>query len=448
MGRTCEVVKITEAKCAGAKPGRGAHGEAVPKLYIDSAQQGFGLMVGKAGAKTFVVRGSIRGRDRRLKIGRWGTWTVDQARKRAKELQVDFDKGIDPIAERKRAAARGITLEDALLLKKQSLLAEGKAAKTLRNVEREIRLYLKSWLKRPLAEISREEVRKRHLAIAAEVKRGDYAQKIQHGARAGEKVAPRNRDGRNTANDVMRRFSAVYNRALRQHPELPASPVGNVDKFDVEPPRTAIPKESLPAWWDAIGKADNAVRRDYLRLLLFSGLRRESAAAIEWTDVDLDRAELFVREVKGGVRKQFTLPLSDYAVELLRTRKAGNEALAKAGALFADRAKRWAFPSNESESGHIVEVREATEGLRWTPHDLRRTYATVAESLDISPYAFKALLNHSQPGSGDVTGGYISITVERLRPAQQRITDELRRLVTGPAPVVPMPKRQQRRRAS
>ena len=52
-------------------------------------------------------------------------------------------------------------------------------------------------------------------------------------------------------------------------------------------------------------------------------------------------------------------------------------------------------------------------------HDLRRTFATIAESLDVPSYALKALLNHKS--GNDVTGGYLVITTERLRDPMQKI---------------------------
>jgi hypothetical protein len=54
-------------------------------------------------------------------------------------------------------------------------------------------------------------------------------------------------------------------------------------------------------------------------------------------------------------------------------------------------------------------------------HDLRRTYVTVAESLDISRYAIKRLVTHSI--GNDVTEGYVIMDVERLRAPMQKITD-------------------------
>jgi hypothetical protein len=60
-------------------------------------------------------------------------------------------------------------------------------------------------------------------------------------------------------------------------------------------------------------------------------------------------------------------------------------------------------------------------------HDLRRTFITVAESLDISVYAVKRLVNHKM--NNDVTAGYIVSDVERLRKPMQSIADNLLKLM-------------------
>ena len=82
----------------------------------------------------------------------------------------------------------------------------------------------------------------------------------------------------------------------------------------------------------------------------------------------------------------------------------------------------------------MVEARAAIAGVTWRPHDLRRTFVTVAESLDVSPYAIKALVNHAgaeRQRPGDVTAGYVSLGVERLRAPMQRITDRLLAICEG-----------------
>ena len=70
----------------------------------------------------------------------------------------------------------------------------------------------------------------------------------------------------------------------------------------------------------------------------------------------------------------------------------------------------------------IAKVKTASR-VEFTLHDLRRTFITAAERLDLGIYAIKRLVNHSL--SGDVTAGYIITDVERLREPMQRITDFL-----------------------
>jgi len=69
-------------------------------------------------------------------------------------------------------------------------------------------------------------------------------------------------------------------------------------------------------------------------------------------------------------------------------------------------------------------------GMTFTFHDLRRTFITIAESLDISMYSIKRLVNHKM--GHDVTAGYIIPDAERLRAPMQKITDFLSHLMTLP----------------
>jgi len=61
--------------------------------------------------------------------------------------------------------------------------------------------------------------------------------------------------------------------------------------------------------------------------------------------------------------------------------------------------------------------------VTFTLHGLRRTFITVAESLDISAYSVKRLVNPKM--SNDVIAGYIIADVERLRAPMQKITGYL-----------------------
>jgi hypothetical protein len=62
-------------------------------------------------------------------------------------------------------------------------------------------------------------------------------------------------------------------------------------------------------------------------------------------------------------------------------------------------------------------------GVSFTLHDLRRTFIIIAESLDISAYALKRLVNHKM--SNDVTAGYIVSDVECLRKPMEQVSAQL-----------------------
>ena len=159
--------------------------------------------------------------------------------------------------------------------------------------------------------------------------------------------------------------------------------------------------------------------RDFLLIALFTGMRRAEIASLRWEYVDLEARALHIPKTKNG--DPLDLPLSDFLVGILRARKE------EVG------ASPWVFPSN-GRTGHLVETKKFTarvaerSGVPFTLHDLRRTFITIAESLDIPHYALKRLLNHR---AGDVTAGYIVIDVERLRGPVDEVAHKIVNLATG-----------------
>jgi integrase len=127
--------------------------------------------------------------------------------------------------------------------------------------------------------------------------------------------------------------------------------------------------------------------------------------------VDFRGRTVTLRDTKNG--EDHTLPLSDFLVELLERRKTESD-------------QGFVFPG-EGSTGHIVEPRKQMEkvtaisGVAFTLHDLRRTFITIAESIDIPAYSLRRLLNHKM--RNDVTAGYIITDVERLRRPMHQIAD-------------------------
>jgi len=148
--------------------------------------------------------------------------------------------------------------------------------------------------------------------------------------------------------------------------------------------------------------------------LILSGFRETEAKLLEWQHVSLANKTFKALDTKN--RSDHTLPMSDYLSSIFERRfKAKTDS-------------PLVFPNKDG--GPLKDMRawynhvSAASGVEFTLHDLRRTFATVAESLDISHYALKRLVNHKTDRS-DVTDGYLQIGAERLRKPMQAITDRL-----------------------
>ena len=358
------------------------------KLYLDLKLNGFGLLVGKQ-KKTFVAQRDVSGRTVRATIGQYGIWTVDQARKKAKELLLHMSNGKNPNKIKQVQKARTITLGEAaeMYLNSPKMLME-RSPRTGQGYRQLTNSYLKDWLNKPLIDISRKMVREKHSKVG--VKHGHYS-----------------------ANASMRAFRAFWNRAMKEYEYLPVCPTINVDWFPEYRRQEPIPVAELPNWYKKVLALINPIRRDYLLLVLFSGLRRNDAATIRWEHIDSEAGTLFRPNPKGGRKRAFTVPLSDFLIQIIKRRRAENP-------IFFP-GSPWVFPAN-SISGHIKEPKEKT--IKWSCHRLRDTYTTAANSAGLSPYDIETLTNHRPPKSS-VTAGYINQGIDQLRESQQMVTNYL-----------------------
>lgn len=373
------------------------------RLYWCSDLKGFGVLVsGATNTKTYVVQREVGGRTRRITIGPANVLTVAEARRQAERVLADLIRGIDPKAGKRGA----LTLRGAL----NAYIAgrPGLRPKSVAHYRASIEQYLTSWLDRPLRDIEPEMIEARHREIAAEV------------AGAGRF------SGAATANGAMRAFRVLWNFAADREPSLPANPVARLKKqwFPVPRRERVLRADELSVFHTAVMALPNPVHRDYLLFLLFTGLRRREAAGLRWADVDLSEKLIRIPATRTKAGRKLDLPMSDVVFDMLVARRSLGNA-------------RYVFPSS-SASGHVEEPRFALRqitvatGIHVSPHDLRRTFITIAESTDISPLALKALVNHSL--GSDVTSGYVIMNVERLREPAQRVADRIKALCGISAP--------------
>jgi hypothetical protein len=132
------------------------------KRYYDDTLKGFGVRVTLSGAKSFFIEKVIDGKQKRITIGRYPDLTVEQARQEAQKILGKIATGIDPVAEKKEAATKNITLRQAF----QDYVATRKNLKktTVIDYERVLNQVVKDWLDKPLLSITKEKIAKRHAA--------------------------------------------------------------------------------------------------------------------------------------------------------------------------------------------------------------------------------------------------------------------------------------------
>lgn len=361
--------------------------------YYCTHTQGLGLRVTSTGRKTFcVLRRVSGGKLERITLGKFPDLPLEEAQKKARAVIADLAQGESVASKRRTKAAQEVTLSEVFA----DYLESRKDLKPLtrNDMERALKEVLPDWRDKPVAKITPAMVEKRH---------------AEYGKRSKAR-----------SNLAMRYLRALLNYAAAKYtddegqPIITSNPVSRLTStkawFRVDRRQTIIKAHQLAPWLKALNALARPELRDYLVFVLLTGLRREEALGLTWERVDLEDRTITIVDPKN--HHDHTLPLSDYLLEILAQRKE----YAVSELVFSDQRGR-----KISNFRYIQAAIEKQAGIKVTIHDLRRTFATVAESLDIPAYALKKLLNHST--KSDVTAGYIVVDVERLRAPMQKITD-------------------------
>ncbi len=380
-----------------------------PGEWKDSELRGFGLKVTPKGKKVYFVETNIKGRKTptTVTIGKHGEIGAKEARDQARETLGLMRRGINPnllVKEKaKKNAEDQAQLEVDRKRKELTLkvvFADYLAARNLKASTEKVYGYVVNsefspWLNKPLLDITKDMVEKRHREISLKHKgEADHAMRILRALFEFAKVKYEDSLGRSIfVDNPVKRLSQV--RAWNKLPRR----------------QTVITPAELKKWLSTVQAYEHKTTSDYLQLLLFTGLRKEEAATLTWEDIDLDNQTIRVRDTKN--REEHMLPMSDFLLALLKRRWKDRES-----SLFV-------FP-NRTDDRHIVDIRyhiyEVADrsGIRFTVHDLRRTFATIATET-VTQYELKKLMNHKD--GSDVTYGYIHTTVRELREPMQRVTN-------------------------
>lgn len=385
-----------------------ATGKAI--FYRDTDLPGFGLRV-TAASKTYICEYWLPEKQKsvRTSLGKHGKITAEEARKKAKRILGVAAEGLDANEEKRKAKADQTTLQDVWLQYKE---VRKLRPKTIKVYESALRRGLEDWLDRPVARITRPMMlaRQRELGLAV-------------GPRSSPEGATEN------ANQIMRvlRSMLIFARdeyVTEDQREL-RLPEGFATSFPKSFPKKRrhrrIEDGDMAAWYKSVMSLQSDSIRDMLLVCLFTGMRRGEAGNLTWDKVNLKDGFIQLQPADTKNKEPHRVYLSSFLTELLSERLSQRER--SNPFVFPGRAP--GKPIGEPKSS-INKITEETE-IEFSTHDLRRTFLSVAESIE-APYTVSKILANHKRGT-DITESCMTVSPEKLRMYQQRITDRLLELM-------------------
>ena len=356
------------------------------RLLRDRMLSGFCVRM-NARKRTFRVATSVGGKQFRMNLGYWPLMSVEEARARAMEVLAQCRRGECPARPSSPVALP--TLRAAYLA---YCTAKGIKPASQQRYESLFRTHFGDWLDRPLSDLGLQEFTE-HCQAFAQTK----------GAALVELA-------RGVVGALIKYVNALHGTALAS-PFTKLAAVGLLP--DRAQPRARVLQEGdLPAWRAAVDKLGE-VQRDYLYLVLYTGLRRDEARELRREQIDLTTGVLSVPTTKNG--KPHNLPITGARRQVLERRCAGLE---RDDELFAGVA-----------AGHLSKMVARAGGPKFMLHDLRKLVATVGERLGVGDATLRRILNHTPPKTDVLHRHYVSMQIVDIRTPLGHIQATLQKLM-------------------
>jgi integrase len=352
----------------------------------DGARPGFGVRVELDGRKVFFQRFGTRG-ERRLTLGTYSrSFGLAEARAAADKARADHRDGRDPISakqERRRAERQEIEERKAA---RQGRPVPGTFADL---AER----YLRDARRRRKARSVHEDERKLRVDVlprwgarrVGEIRRADVLRLIEE---------TRERGGV-SSNRTLALVRVVFQYAVDRE-ELDANPALRIPRrylYAEQPRERVLTRAELHALLGAVDGLGPIVGGAF-RMILLTAQRPGEVLRIRWEEIGRDEGGSFWQLpdhlAKSG--RGHRVPLSRQAMSVLEALRPLTD------------STPWVFasPSPMVEGGPIQWLSHAVVRLRrssgvpdFTPHDLRRTAATLMGERGVRPDVIERVLNHT-----------------------------------------------------
>ncbi len=386
----------------------------------DATVPGLGLRITPAGKPAYVFQSEFQSATLRMTLGSPTSWSVTDAREKARELQRQIDQGRDPrevkaetvaadAARRKGAKANALTVGAVW----PSYLKDGRPKRRA------------AWKPRYLADLRAMaapggEPKKRGVGTTrpgplfplmklrlVDVNEDSLKSWFDSEAKSSEHQAARALmmfrgflrwcAGRADYRTLIDRDAG---RAAAITEALPA----NSKRTD------CLEAAQLPGWFAGTDRLGNPIGAAYLKGLLLTGARREELAALKWADVDFRWKKL---KIADKVELTRTIPLTGYMAWLLGNLPRINEYV------FASKGKVGRITEPRTSHARVLQ-NAGIAGL--TIHGLRRSFSLLGEAAGAPAGAIAQIMGHKPSATAE---GYRPRSIDALRPYLAKIESHI-----------------------
>jgi integrase len=361
-------VRLNVKSSSGLKlpPGKTDHVE------FDDDIAGFGIRLREGGSRTYVFQYRIGAKQRRIALGAVGAIDFGKARSTAKDLYAKVRLGQDPAGEKVATRAKAThlfkTLADDFLDHQRSRLR----AESVPTVARYLLVHAKAL----------------HGLRVEKVTRADIAAVLGTTERASGEVS-RNR--------VRATLMTLFAWGMAEGRADTNPVIGTSRAKEKSRDRVLSPAELRVIWQNLPDNHFGAV----MKLLALTGQRASEIADLRWSEIDDGTIKLPGKRTKNS--RPHDIPLSAPAAEIIdaQPRREDRDLIFGIGELgFSGWSKA------RAQLNAAIKKAEGKALPYWTPHDLRRSFATHAAKIGIEPHIIEAVLNHVTGHKAGVAGIY------------------------------------------
>lgn len=355
--------------------------------FYDTKVRGLTMAVTGLGKKTFILYRKVTGRPERVTIGPYLDLSIEQARKRAEEMNADIALGQNPATARRTVRAE-MTLQELFTTFLE--LYSKKYKKTWSDDQGIFNLHLAGWKLRKVSSIRKMDVVALHSHIGRT--RGQYA-----------------------ANRVVELLCSMFNRARTDWDWQGENPAAGVKAFKERKRERFLQGDELPAFFQSLAQETNSTISDYILVSLLTGARRANVQEMRWQEINWPSATWVIPAEQAKGDEALHVALSPPVIKILGTRKSQSRS-------------EWVFPG-PGKTGHLVEPKTAWKRILKRAglhdlrlHDLRRTLGSWQAGTGASLPIIGKSLGHKSLGATQI---YARLNLDPVRDSVNRATDAM-----------------------